>query len=221
MGSASELGLFWATKIGGPSHGFDYEAHCVLPLLANAKQKTIFVKDPRWTHFPAGRAHFRLLWTAGGCFESSGQPEPRLWLEALHRDSAAEQQGIGMEIEFVAWLHAVLRHALTKADAMQVALSVHPRLEKILYHCVEDRNKSGQTSTVEEQILLRPSNGIVEASDELGSKHDWIQLTEDVTEPIKRILYVPSVTGCPVAEPDASNLPSQPRITKRNRMAMC
>jgi hypothetical protein len=31
-----ELGLFWATKIGGPSHGFDIEGQCLLPLLCNA-----------------------------------------------------------------------------------------------------------------------------------------------------------------------------------------
>ena len=33
------LELFWATKIGGPSHGFDVEGQCHLPLLANARSK--------------------------------------------------------------------------------------------------------------------------------------------------------------------------------------
>merc|ERR1712232_1138917 len=59
----NELGLFWATKIGGPSHGFDVEAQCLLPLLANARHKVILVSDPEYKHHPVGRAHFRLLWT--------------------------------------------------------------------------------------------------------------------------------------------------------------
>lgn len=36
-----ELGFFWATKIGGPSHGFDIEGQCLLPLLANARHKVV------------------------------------------------------------------------------------------------------------------------------------------------------------------------------------
>ena len=36
---SGELGFFWATKIGGPSHGFDYEGQCLLPLLCNARHK--------------------------------------------------------------------------------------------------------------------------------------------------------------------------------------
>jgi len=59
----SNLGLFWATKIGGPSHGFDFEGQCLLPLLANARHKAVLVSDARWPHHPAGRAYLRLLWT--------------------------------------------------------------------------------------------------------------------------------------------------------------
>ena len=69
---------FWATKIGGPSHGFDVEAQCGsaaasvvvsrdavlhisprpghLPLLANARSKVILVSDPSYPHHPVGRA---------------------------------------------------------------------------------------------------------------------------------------------------------------------
>lgn len=35
-----------ATKIGGPSHGFDYETQCILPLLCNARHKVILLSDP-------------------------------------------------------------------------------------------------------------------------------------------------------------------------------
>ena len=58
-----ELGFFWATKIGGPSHGFDYESQCILPLLANARHKVILVSVAAWTEHPVGRAHWRLLWS--------------------------------------------------------------------------------------------------------------------------------------------------------------
>merc|ERR550525_1122045 len=72
-----ELGLFWATKIGGPSHGFDIEGQCLLPLLANARHKALLVSDPEFPDPPAGRAHFRLLWT-------DAEPSlPVLWLEAV------------------------------------------------------------------------------------------------------------------------------------------
>jgi hypothetical protein len=221
-----ELGLFWATKIGGPSHGFDYCCHCVLPLLANARQKVIFLNDARWSHFPAGRAHFRLMWTAGSCFggtldRCAAQPEPRLWLEALHRDSAAEKHGVGTELQLVMWIHAVLRHALAKSDAMQVALSVNPNLTPILSQVVEGRNNGGQVRTVDERILLRPSNGIVEASDELSPKHDWLQLIEEVTEPLRRTLYLPPATDCGVAEPSSSGPYSCTVHARRSRRAFC
>ena len=42
-----ELGFFWATKIGGPSHGFDLEGQCLLPLLANARHKARTSRHPR------------------------------------------------------------------------------------------------------------------------------------------------------------------------------
>ena len=45
--AAGELGLFWATKIGGPSHGFDFEGQCLLPLLANARHKVVLVTDAK------------------------------------------------------------------------------------------------------------------------------------------------------------------------------
>ena len=35
------IDLLWVTKIGGPSHGFDYGPHCLLPLLANGRTKAI------------------------------------------------------------------------------------------------------------------------------------------------------------------------------------
>ena len=46
-------------------------------------------------------------------------------------------------------------------------------------------------SVVSDRLVLRPSNGVVEASDYLTNKHDWVQLEDEVTPPIKRAVYTP------------------------------
>ena len=43
-------------------------------------------------------------------------------------------------------------------------------------------------SVVSDRLVLRPSNGVVE-SDYLTNKHDWVQLEEEVTGPLKRALW--------------------------------
>merc|ERR1719291_38529 len=79
-----EFGFFWATKVGGPSHGFDFEGQCLLPLLANARHKVVLVTAEEFPHNPCGRAHFRLLWVAG-----TEPPKAVLWLEGVHMDFGA------------------------------------------------------------------------------------------------------------------------------------
>eukprot|EP00928_Gymnodinium_smaydae_P032833 TRINITY_DN23684_c0_g3_i1.p1 TRINITY_DN23684_c0_g3~~TRINITY_DN23684_c0_g3_i1.p1 ORF type:complete len:668 (+),score=96.17 TRINITY_DN23684_c0_g3_i1:216-2219(+) len=246
-----ELGFFWATKIGGPSHGFDIEAQCILPLLANARHKVILLSDPRWPDHPAGRAHWRLLFAlrdavvpseaapAAGADDSataasenaqaaaSGPDEslpaaaadthsppqpaapcgafrelgPRLWLEAVNCDFAAAQVA-GLDAE--AMLAPVLRHAVAKADAMGVPLSVHECDAEALHRVLAERQERelarGQghadgrgmdVRQVRERYLLRASNAVVEASDYLSELHDWVQTSDEVTQPIPRFLYVP------------------------------
>merc|ERR1719182_199830 len=98
-----ELGLFWATKIGGPSHGFDFEGQCHLPLLANARNKVVLVSDPAWPAYPAGRAYLRLLWTP------SQTPEARLWLEAINTDFDAAAGAVDPDmIARAALCHAIV-----------------------------------------------------------------------------------------------------------------
>ena len=121
-----ELGFFWATKIGGPSHGFDYESQCILPLLANARHKVILVSDAAWTQHPVGRAHWRLLWSVGSCGKKA--PEPRLWLETVNADFEAPVSCEG-------WETAVLTHAVSKADAMGVPLSVPSQISDMHAPC--------------------------------------------------------------------------------------
>lgn len=191
-----ELGFFWATKIGGPSHGFDFEGQCLLPLLANARHKVILVTDPQWPHNPAGRAHFRLLWTA-----DEQPPRPTLWLETINADFAA---GVNPRL----WLRPVLAHAVSKADSMGALLSLETYLaqELVALGIAPDRIRE-----VRDRLTLRPSNGVVEASDYLGGAHDWLppitSLSSEWSTPVTRtniqasqrppnhlaILLVPSV----------------------------
>ena len=75
---------------------------------------------------------------------------------------------------------------------MHVPLSVSDRLVRPLRFIVEECASDGSVVEVEECLTLRPSNGVLEASDYLSDKHDWVQLVEEVTEPIQRALYVPA-----------------------------
>lgn len=187
-----EHGLFWATKIGGPSHGFDYEGQCLLPLLSNARHKVVLVSDPQWPDYPAGRAHWRLLWSVGSHKASTAPPQPRLFMEGLHKDFSAVEARINTS----GWLRALVLHAVAKADAMRVALSLDIELTDLLRHVTTfDDSSSGEVLQIAECMLLRPSNGVVEASDFLSAKHDWLQNEAEVTEPLWRVLYRPNVKG--------------------------
>eukprot|EP00929_Paragymnodinium_shiwhaense_P058215 TRINITY_DN29150_c0_g1_i1.p1 TRINITY_DN29150_c0_g1~~TRINITY_DN29150_c0_g1_i1.p1 ORF type:complete len:500 (-),score=91.21 TRINITY_DN29150_c0_g1_i1:275-1774(-) len=179
--TSNELGFFWATKIGGPSHGFDYEGQCLLPLLCNARHKVILVSDRvAWPHHPCGRAHFRLLWTA----PSSNKPSrPLLWLEALNCDFVAKEAGISMQ----GWQLAVLAHAASKAQRMGVPLSIDVRLVDWL----RSMDLPGKVVETCDSLLLRPSNGVLEASDYLTQKHDWVQMEDEITAPLHRAIYEP------------------------------
>lgn len=174
-----ELGLFWATKIGGPSHGFDIEGQCLLPLLCNARHKVILVSDAAWPHHPAGRAHFRLLWLHG-----TSPPRPVLWLETVNADFEAR-------VNTRDWLPAVLAHAVSKAREMGVALSIEAHLERALADAAQ-ASGGGTVASTSDAYVLRPSNGVLEASDYLTRKHDWVQMEEEVTTPLRRALFTPS-----------------------------
>ncbi|CAE8641202.1 unnamed protein product, partial [Polarella glacialis] len=105
-----ELGFFWATKIGGPSHGFDYESQCILPLLANARHKVLLVSDPK-----LGSGLLIQPAAPTSAEKHFAEVEPRLWLETVNCD---------FEVSTDSWDCAALRHAALKADSMHVPLSV-------------------------------------------------------------------------------------------------
>ena len=66
-------------------------------------------------------------------------------------------------------------------------------LERQLAAIVEEHlgSTAGDVGPVNDRLVLRPSNGVLEASDYLSHKHDWVQLDEEVTAPLHRALYVP------------------------------
>jgi len=183
---AGELGLFWATKIGGPSHGFDIEGQCHLPLLCNARNKVILLSDPALHPVSFGRVHFRLLWVRSQQQETL---QPRLWLERLNVDFDLEPEDVKANMS--SWTAAILLHAISKSEAMQVPLSVDLAMLDLL-KAISCARQEGQVVKSSEVFVLHPSNGVCEASDYLDSRHDWVQLEEEDTPLRHRGLYLPT-----------------------------
>ena len=46
-----------------------------------------------------------------------------------------------------------------------------------------------------ERYVLRPSNGVTEASDYLTNKHDWVQMEEEVTGALWRAMWRPGAAS--------------------------
>lgn len=164
------LDLFWVTKIGGPSHGFDYNAHCLLPLLANARSKPIVVVDSTWPEHPAGRAYLRLLSTPDG--------RPFLYLEPTQRDFT--HRDLYPEAG-VAYQQAIFEHALAKAQLLGLPLSVDAALEGAARGYGLNGHRQERPS-----YYLAPSGGVLEASDTLTDKHDWPQYEGQIVQPFPR-----------------------------------
>lgn len=153
------LDVFWVTKIGGPSHGFDYGPHCLMPLLCNARTRPIVVEDSSYPHHPVARSYLRLVATPNGA--------PVLYLEPLERDFIHRRIAADASTEMQA---VIVEHALAKAQALGVPLSVRPDLRPFL-----DALGREYRTDKEGRYVLGPSAGVVEASDTLGPGHDWVQ----------------------------------------------
>lgn len=149
--------MFWATKVGGPSHGFDTMTQCCVPLLTNARNNTIVVKDPRWPNF-AGRTYLRLV-------ELAKTREPVLFLESSHRDFP--YPGSKLETE-----KAIIKHAIEKAKAMNVRLVLSGRNDQT----IQALGVPGEWRN--EQYRLAPSL-LNEAASVFGP-HDWVQKAVEV-----------------------------------------
>ena len=130
-----------------------------------------------------------MLWLHG-----TEPPRASLWLETVNADFAASRQG---KVSASSWQLPVLRHAVAKAKRMGVALSVEAHLQSQLQQAVQAEGAGGEVGVASERYVLRPSNGVTEASDYLTNKHDWVQLEEEVTGPLKRALWRPDPSSAP------------------------
>lgn len=160
---ASGNELFWATKVGGPSHAFDTMNQCVLSLLGNARTRAITLTDATWHNY-AARAYLRLLPREDG--------PPLLYLEPLQTDFPYREHRGGtarsMEVP-----KAMLTHAMNKAKEMGVGLAMARGYERIA-------DRMGVAHDFDEhRFVLEPSAVTVEASDTLG-RHDWQQDRREV-----------------------------------------
>eukprot|EP00746_Dinoflagellata_sp_MGD_P009856 gnl/MRDRNA2_/MRDRNA2_120156_c0_seq1.p1 gnl/MRDRNA2_/MRDRNA2_120156_c0~~gnl/MRDRNA2_/MRDRNA2_120156_c0_seq1.p1 ORF type:complete len:561 (+),score=90.32 gnl/MRDRNA2_/MRDRNA2_120156_c0_seq1:56-1738(+) len=201
-----DLGLFWATKIAGIG-AFDVEGQCALALVANARNKVILVSDPKWPHYPCARAIFRMIWTPLGKQKSYDESSmqlgelggksqithftsysPVLFVEPLFKDTTTMKS-----LDTSMYNLAVMAHAVAKADAMRVRLAVDPELYETVTEVVKSRRGDPikQMSTSSEKIALRPSNGVVEFSEAITERHDWVQLDEELLGPVRRCIYAP------------------------------
>ena len=170
--------LLWLTKIGGPSHGFDFGGHCLLPLLSNARTRAVVVEDTQWPDNPAARAYLRLLEDKDG--------QPVLYLEPLQRDfphrDAFPQDGL--DGYFIA---ALVDHASKKAEALGVPLSIDARWGSITKFL-----DLPTTADPRPEFVLAASAGVLEASDTMTRLHDWVQTKDEVIKPHNpRITYAP------------------------------
>lgn len=155
---ASGHELFWATKVGGPSHAFDTMNQCILSLLGNARTRAITLKDSSWHNY-AARAYLRVLPREGEA--------PVLYLEPLqtdfpYRDHKSDVSR-GPEIP-----QAMLKHAVAKAKEMGLGLVWARGYERAADRMGLEHDVQRHT------FVLEPSAVVVEASDTLG-RHDWAQ----------------------------------------------
>ena len=153
----------------------------------------ITVTDAAWPHgHPTGRAHIRLLWRT-----AENGAGPVLWLEGTHVDFRAAGR-----VDARAYDEAILAHALALACEMRAPLSVEAggTSAQALEAVAGARGCPGSAAVATEALILRPSNGVVEASDYLSDRHDWVQMAEEQTQPLRRLVFTPDAAGGPHAK---------------------
>lgn len=159
------FGLAWATKIGGPSHGFDMLSQCLLPLLGNARNGAIIVDEDGWPG--AARSTLRLL--------PDHQGKPVLYLEMLQVDfEYSNRRASPKELRLL-----ILEHAHLAASELGVPLVLAPARED-LEGLAKALNWSGARQPV--RLILEPSRAVFEASDTLLRSHHEPQLERRIVE---------------------------------------
>jgi hypothetical protein len=157
-------GLFWVTKIGGPSHGFDMLSQCLLPLLANARNGAIVVEEEGYKD-GAARSTLRLFPTADG--------KPFLYLEMLQVDFPHVTPVSRPELRL-----AIIRHAAEKARAMGVPLVIAPSKYEQAELFAKELGLPHERKPID--LVLHPSKGVFEASDTLVGAHHAPQTKEEI-----------------------------------------
>ncbi len=174
-------GLFWLTKIAGPSHGFDMLSQCHLALLANARNNGIVVDvDGRPD---AARSVVRVLTTT--------KNKPLLYLEMLQLCFELPQFS-GVERDD--YRIPILRHALEMAREMKVPLAIAYSKYENTEQLLKELGVKGRRGELD--IHLHPSNGVFEASDSMVGAHHAPQVdARDVHIPPERTMYTLSTPG--------------------------
>lgn len=149
---------FWATKVGGPSHGFDAMPHCLMSLLANARTRIVMVEASDW-HQTAARAYLRLLGGEGG--------GGLIYVEGMETDFPLRDTKLDRSFDDQL-RNQVVDHAIEKAKATGAGLVFTYGYASIL----RDRGYPAKEGAI--PMILHPSAGRNEASDSLGP-HDWAQ----------------------------------------------
>ena len=147
-------GLFWVTKIGGPSHGFDMLSQCLLGLVANARNSAIVIDEDG--HKGLARSIMRLVPTAEG--------KPMLYLEMLQVDFPRY-----MSVDRDELRKMIYEHALEKARAMGVPLAIAPSRHESAEAFARKLGVRGERQAV--HFVLHPSAAVFEASDTLLGQH--------------------------------------------------
>lgn len=160
--------LFWATKTGGPSHGFDVMARCVMALLTNLRTKVIQIED---SSFPlvAARAYLKLIDRPNG-------EKPMLALEGVQFD-------FGYFGDRGAVKTQIFTHAAEKAKALGLELVA------LSYEYQGVGGAMGGLKSGERSALIHPV-ALLEASDYMGPTHDG-PIKQPVVTKLGGLIYTP------------------------------
>lgn len=209
---AEDASLLWATKIGGPSHGHDYETPCILPLLSNARHKAAILEAPHLQHDdPVGRAHVRLLeWhNPPTSYESAPSSAWLVYLEPLNIDfNVAPTMGHAdfATLEYALLVYAIHRSIDIGVNIVSVGMHMSDAVDRFIgesrgvvvtaaSNCAGCAYDVRVTRAQSVRYILTPSNGVIEASDTLSDLHDWVQDDEQLSVPMRRIHVVISPRG--------------------------
>ena len=211
--------IIWATKIGGPSHGFDFESQCVLPLLLNGRHKALIlsIREDAATTIPIGRCHIRILEMNDDDHQGWKQRIPDnsiphqnlaqnriskmiMYIEPLNIDFDANIQDSKLyELQEAVVIFSINRAINININIISFSKGMYPVISRVLKNIKKYKTEGLPMSIStndyafhidsirEAEYLLHPSNAIVEASDTLSDRHDWVQISAEVVKVYGRV----------------------------------